>query len=203
MTTSPYFGPRTTRGRSTGSAAARAAGAARPRRPISPRARSERDTAGSIRIPSCFCGVTGLRPTTGFVRTDGVVPVAWSLDTVGPIARSAEDCAPLLAAPTDEPFGLVEGVPRPRIGVVDELFAARPGRGRAGTPPSDGPRGLGATVESVEVPLLRSRGRSRSCSCPGSRRGAPPVAPLPARRLRRQTSGRGCSPASRRRPRRT
>ena len=56
------------------------------------------DTAGSIRIPACFNGVTGLRPTWGRVSNRGVVPVAWGYDTVGPIARSAEDCALLLEA---------------------------------------------------------------------------------------------------------
>src|SRR5262249_2355433 len=38
------------------------------------------DTAGSIRIPACYCGVTGLRPTIGVVPTTGVVPVSWTLD---------------------------------------------------------------------------------------------------------------------------
>jgi aspartyl-tRNA(Asn)/glutamyl-tRNA(Gln) amidotransferase subunit A len=56
------------------------------------------DTAGSIRIPSCFNGVTGVRPTWGRVSNRGVVPVAWGFDTVGPIAHSAEDCALLLEA---------------------------------------------------------------------------------------------------------
>ena len=51
------------------------------------------DTGGSIRIPSACCGVTGLKPTYGRVSTYGVVPLSWSLDHVGPIARSAEDCA--------------------------------------------------------------------------------------------------------------
>ena len=56
------------------------------------------DTAGSIRIPAAFCGVTGHRPSVGLVSNEGVVPVAWSFDTVGPIARSAEDCTLLLEA---------------------------------------------------------------------------------------------------------
>jgi aspartyl-tRNA(Asn)/glutamyl-tRNA(Gln) amidotransferase subunit A len=56
------------------------------------------DTAGSIRIPSCVNGVTGVRPTWGRVSNRGVVPVSWGFDTVGPIARSAEDCALLLEA---------------------------------------------------------------------------------------------------------
>lgn len=56
------------------------------------------DTAGSIRIPASFCGISGLRPTFGRVPTAGTVPLAWSQDTVGPLARAASDCAAILAA---------------------------------------------------------------------------------------------------------
>ena len=56
------------------------------------------DTGGSIRIPSACCGTTGLKPTYGRVSTYGVIPLSWSLDHVGPIARSAEDCAILFDA---------------------------------------------------------------------------------------------------------
>ena len=51
------------------------------------------DTGGSIRIPAACCGVTGLKPTYGRVSCHGVIPLSWSLDHVGPLARSAEDCA--------------------------------------------------------------------------------------------------------------
>ncbi|WP_111719862.1 amidase [Homoserinimonas sp. OAct 916] len=54
------------------------------------------DTAGSIRIPAAFCGVTGLKPTFGLVPRDGTIPLGFSYDTVGPIARSARDCAIIL-----------------------------------------------------------------------------------------------------------
>lgn len=54
------------------------------------------DTRGSIRIPSACCGVTGLKPTLGRVSTDGVIPLSWTLDHVGPITRSVEDAALLL-----------------------------------------------------------------------------------------------------------
>jgi aspartyl-tRNA(Asn)/glutamyl-tRNA(Gln) amidotransferase subunit A len=56
------------------------------------------DTGGSIRLPAAFCGITGLKPTYGRVATRGVVPLAWSLDHVGPMCRSARDAATVLAA---------------------------------------------------------------------------------------------------------
>jgi aspartyl-tRNA(Asn)/glutamyl-tRNA(Gln) amidotransferase subunit A len=55
------------------------------------------DTGGSIRYPSAMCGVTGVKPTWGRVSGAGVMPLAWSLDTMGPMARSARDCARLLS----------------------------------------------------------------------------------------------------------
>ena len=56
------------------------------------------DTGGSIRGPSAFCGTVGLRPTYGRVTRHGVVPMSWSLDTVGPMTRTVEDCATMLQA---------------------------------------------------------------------------------------------------------
>jgi aspartyl-tRNA(Asn)/glutamyl-tRNA(Gln) amidotransferase subunit A len=56
------------------------------------------DTGGSVRVPSACCGVTGLKPTYGAVSCFGVIPLSWSLDHVGPIGRSAEDCALLFDA---------------------------------------------------------------------------------------------------------
>ena len=56
------------------------------------------DTGGSIRIPSACCGITGLKPTYGRVSCFGVIPLSWSLDHVGPMAHSAEDCAILFDA---------------------------------------------------------------------------------------------------------
>jgi aspartyl-tRNA(Asn)/glutamyl-tRNA(Gln) amidotransferase subunit A len=56
------------------------------------------DTGGSIRVPAALTGATGLRPTIGAVSNERVVPLAWSLDTVGPICRTAVDCARLMSA---------------------------------------------------------------------------------------------------------
>lgn len=56
------------------------------------------ETLGSIVSPSARCGVTGLRPTFGRVSRFGCMPLAWSLDKIGPMARCVEDCALVLAA---------------------------------------------------------------------------------------------------------
>jgi aspartyl-tRNA(Asn)/glutamyl-tRNA(Gln) amidotransferase subunit A len=55
------------------------------------------ETSGSILTPSAFCGVTGLRPTYGLVSRRGAMALSWTLDKIGPLARSAEDCALVLA----------------------------------------------------------------------------------------------------------
>ena len=54
------------------------------------------DTSGSIRNPAANCGVVGHKPTFGLVSRYGVIPISWTLDHVGPLAKSAEDCAILL-----------------------------------------------------------------------------------------------------------
>jgi aspartyl-tRNA(Asn)/glutamyl-tRNA(Gln) amidotransferase subunit A len=54
------------------------------------------DTGGSIRIPAAFCGVSGLMPTFGRVPKSGCTPLGYSLDHIGPLARSAWDCAAML-----------------------------------------------------------------------------------------------------------
>lgn len=56
------------------------------------------DTGGSIRSPAGVCGITGLKTTYGRVSNRGIIPFNWSLDTVGPLARSAADAAILLQA---------------------------------------------------------------------------------------------------------
>ena len=78
------------------------------------------DTGGSIRMPAHFCGVTGLKTTVGRVSRAGAMPLSQSLDTVGPLARTAEDCAVLL--------GLMAGAdpadPTAVAGVVPDYAAA-------------------------------------------------------------------------------
>src|SRR5207253_3693884 len=56
------------------------------------------ETSGSILTPSAFCGLTGLRPTYGLVSRHGAMPLAWTLDKLGPMCHSAEDCGLALAA---------------------------------------------------------------------------------------------------------
>ncbi|MEV7774536.1 amidase [Kitasatospora sp. NPDC086791] len=56
------------------------------------------DTGGSIRVPAALNGVVGLKPTYGLVPRHGVTPLSWSLDHVGPLTRTAEDAALVLAA---------------------------------------------------------------------------------------------------------
>ncbi|MGA2291823.1 amidase [Bradyrhizobium sp.] len=70
------------------------------------------DTGGSIRMPAHFCGVTGLKTTVGRISRAGAMPLSQSLDTVGPLARSAEDCALLLglmAGPDPEDLTAIAG----------------------------------------------------------------------------------------------
>lgn len=132
------------------------------------------DTAGSIRNPSAFCGLAGLKATYGRVSRYGLAPLSWSLDHCGPIARAVEDTAHLLNAiaghdpkdPTsstvpvsdytsalrDDVKGMVIGVPRDYINecaprtepIVLKLV------GKA----IDELQSLGARVEEVKVPTL-------------------------------------------------
>lgn len=84
----PWNLERVTGGSSSGSAAAIAAG-------LVP-ASIGTDTGGSIRVPASRCGITGLMPTPGLVGRSGMLPHSYTFDRIGPMARTAEDCAILL-----------------------------------------------------------------------------------------------------------
>jgi aspartyl-tRNA(Asn)/glutamyl-tRNA(Gln) amidotransferase subunit A len=56
------------------------------------------ETWGSIQFPAAFCGVSGLRPTYGRVSRHGAMALSWTMDKLGPLARTAEDCGMVLAA---------------------------------------------------------------------------------------------------------
>jgi aspartyl-tRNA(Asn)/glutamyl-tRNA(Gln) amidotransferase subunit A len=56
------------------------------------------ETSGSIITPSAYCGVTGLRPTYGLVSRYGAMPLSWTMDKIGPMCRTAEDCGIVLQA---------------------------------------------------------------------------------------------------------
>jgi aspartyl-tRNA(Asn)/glutamyl-tRNA(Gln) amidotransferase subunit A len=79
------------------------------------------DTGGSIRLPASFCGITGYKPTFGRVPTDGAAPLAWSLDHVGPMTRSALDAVLLHGVLSGQPVKLaaVKGL---RIGLPREHY---------------------------------------------------------------------------------
>jgi aspartyl-tRNA(Asn)/glutamyl-tRNA(Gln) amidotransferase subunit A len=153
LTTSPHFGParnpwapdRVCGGSSGGSGAAAAADLAA--------GTLGTDTAGSIRIPAAFCGVTGLRPSTGLVSNAGVVPVSWTFDAVGPIARTAEDCRLILEAIAPR-FGEELDAGPLRVGLVQSLLdRADPG---VAAVVEEAAGVLGA--ESVEAPVLDRAG---------------------------------------------
>ncbi|HWQ28572.1 MAG TPA: amidase [Dehalococcoidia bacterium] len=127
------------------------------------------DTGGSIRIPAALCGVTGLKPTYGRCSLRGVVPLSWTLDHVGPIARTAEDCALLLQAmagydPSDPhsenvpapdfTAGMRDGVRGLRIGVPSNHFFENcdPEVANAVEAAAKTFERLGATLTSVAVP---------------------------------------------------
>lgn len=125
----PLDPTRVSGGSSGGSAAAVAAG-------IIPFAIGS-DTAGSVRQPSAFCGVVGLKPTYGRVSRWGLVAMASSLDQIGPIATTVEDCALVLkviagkdskdatsldAPVPDYPKEIKKDIKRLKVGVPKEFF---------------------------------------------------------------------------------
>ncbi len=132
------------------------------------------DTAGSIRNPSAYCGIAGLKATYGRVSRHGLAPLAWSLDHCGPMARSVEDLAHMLNAlagydgkdPTssEQPVvdyttalredvkGMVIGVPRDYIDEcaprTDPIVLRRVDEA------IEQLKALGARIEVIKVPTL-------------------------------------------------
>jgi aspartyl-tRNA(Asn)/glutamyl-tRNA(Gln) amidotransferase subunit A len=131
------------------------------------------DTGGSIRIPAAFCGITGLKPTFGRVPKTGCVPLGYSFDTIGPMARSVHDCAVMLAVIAgpdgNDPCAVdvsagdyVAGLGEPVAGL--RIGAARPHRDGEGVDPAlaasfdaalEAMVAAGAEVVEVEIPYYR------------------------------------------------
>lgn len=129
------------------------------------------DTAGSIRLPSAFCGVAGLKPTYGLVSAAGVVAQSYTSDHIGPMARSAGDLAAVMTAiagpDSADPTCCTELAPDfrvvgetsllgLRIGVPEELmrFPISRGIARRFALAQDILRGLGAEIRPISIPLL-------------------------------------------------
>jgi Asp-tRNA(Asn)/Glu-tRNA(Gln) amidotransferase A subunit family amidase len=120
------------------------------------------DTTGSILGPSRTCGISGLRPTFGRVSRQGVMPVCWSLDKVGPMCRSVEDCAIVFEAirgpdnqdlaVADMPFNWDGDRPLHglRVGFLDDAFAEDTDENDLGT--LESLRELGVDLQPVSLP---------------------------------------------------
>ena len=98
------------------------------------------DTGGSIRLPAAFCGITGFKPTYGRVPTDGAAPLAWSLDHVGPMTRSARDAALLHGVLSGKAISL-QAVRQLRLGLARTPYW----QGLS----ADVERAMGAAVETM------------------------------------------------------
>jgi aspartyl-tRNA(Asn)/glutamyl-tRNA(Gln) amidotransferase subunit A len=128
------------------------------------------DTGGSIRMPAAVAGCVGLKPTYSRVSRFGVIPLAFSVDHVGPITRTVRDAALMLnviaghdpndasssAAPVpDYSDGLGAGINGLRIGVIRELSARlEPAVETSFRVALEVLKGLGASIEEVSIPYL-------------------------------------------------
>jgi len=124
------------------------------------------ETWGSIVSPSTRCGVTGLRPTFGRVSRHGCMALSWSMDKIGPICRTAEDCAIVFNAiygpdgedlsVFDQPFGWDPSVDIKtiRIGYLKALFDEdeKEGRNKNDKAVLDTFKALGVTLKPVDLP---------------------------------------------------
>ncbi len=135
------------------------------------------DTGGSIRLPAHFCGVAGIKPTYGRVSRAGAMPLSFSMDTVGPLARTVEDCALMLQAiagqdPADATSSAlpvpdyVAGLARPvkglRIGIPASYFldALDPGIRKLLEASLDVLRSLGCEILEVAIPDMDAWNRA-------------------------------------------
>ena len=117
------------------------------------------DTGGSIRIPASYCGIVGLKPTYGTVSRHGVMPLAFSLDHVGPLTSCVEDCALTMQAVapgitfTYDPLPNLSGV---RVGVPANFFFDRIASGVEESVRNavEVMRNAGATIVEIAVPNL-------------------------------------------------
>ncbi len=114
------------------------------------------DTGGSVRLPVAFCGIAGIRPTHGLVSVENILPLCPSLDTVGPLARTAEDAALVLQVISQTNF--MEQLARPitglRIGRPRQVFyeGCDPEIAAAMQASLEVFRKLGATVVDIDLP---------------------------------------------------
>jgi aspartyl-tRNA(Asn)/glutamyl-tRNA(Gln) amidotransferase subunit A len=127
------------------------------------------DTGGSIRIPSSFCGTAGLKPTYGRISREGVTPLSWSLDHVGPMARTVEDVGVLYEAITGEAIELAEGSEtRPlaglRVGVHERYFFENlaPEVEASVRAAIDALESLGSSIVEVAIPEIELQAACRN-----------------------------------------
>jgi aspartyl-tRNA(Asn)/glutamyl-tRNA(Gln) amidotransferase subunit A len=83
------------------------------------------DTGGSIRQPAAYCGIVGLKPTYGKVSAEGVLPLSWSFDHVGPLTRTVKDAAvmfAMIADHADHAASLDASTSTLRVGILRDLF---------------------------------------------------------------------------------
>ena len=134
------------------------------------------DTGGSVRFPATWCGLVGLRPSYGRVSRYGVIPGVWSMDAIGPISRTVQDCAMTLGAIAghdpkdgytwdvpvpDYPAALTGDVRGLRLGVITEQMESDlvdPGVRDSVTAAVSKLVELGATVQDVSIPLSVHQG---------------------------------------------
>ena len=95
------------------------------------------ETSGSIGTPAAFCGVTGLRPTYGLVSRAGAMALSWTLDKIGPMARTAEDCGLVLEAIAGPDAGDPTLSGRPHRPLSGRAATAAVGRVRVGIAEED------------------------------------------------------------------